>query len=150
MATRSPFRTPSSLSALAASVHLGLEVAVGERPGVAGLADPVVGDLVAEAALDMPVDAVVGDVELPAEEPLRERQVPFEGLSNGVNQLIRSRACFAQNASKSASPRRTGRPVALAWAENSADGGNVRASARRFSISGCDDGSTLTVPTSRS
>ena len=57
---------------------LALEVAEGQRPGVARLADPVVGDLVAEAALDVPVDAVVGDVELAAGEPLRERQVPFE------------------------------------------------------------------------
>ena len=60
--------------------HLALEVAEGQRPGVARLADPVVGDLVAEPALDVPVDAVVGDVELPAGEPLGERQVPLERL----------------------------------------------------------------------
>ena len=59
-------------------LDLALEVGVGDRPGVAGLADPVVGDLVAEPALDVPVDAVVGDVELAADEPLGERQVPLE------------------------------------------------------------------------
>ena len=55
---------------------LALEVGVGDRPGVARLADPVVGDLVAEAVRDVPVDAVVGDVELAADEPLGERAGP--------------------------------------------------------------------------
>ena len=58
---------------------LAQQVGVGERPRVAGLADPVVGDLVAAAGLDVPVEAVVGDVQLAADEPLRERQVPLEG-----------------------------------------------------------------------
>ena len=58
---------------------LALEVAEGQRPGVAGLADPVVRDLVAETALDVAVDAVVADVELTADEPLGERQLPFQG-----------------------------------------------------------------------
>ena len=79
MATRSPFSTPSSLSALAAFWTSRWRSRVGQGPGVARLADPVVGDLVAEAALDVPVDAVVGDVELAAAEPLGERQVPLEG-----------------------------------------------------------------------
>ena len=42
---------------------------------VAGLALPVDRDLLAVAGLDVPVDAVVGDVELAADEPLRERGV---------------------------------------------------------------------------
>ena len=63
---------------------LAEEVAEGQRPGVARLADPVVGDLVAEAVLDVPVDAVVGDVQLAAGEPLRERQLPFERLVEGL------------------------------------------------------------------
>ena len=58
---------------------LPLEVGVGDGPGVAGLADPVVGDLGAEATLDVAVDAVVGDVQLAAVEPLGEREVPVEG-----------------------------------------------------------------------
>ena len=60
--------------------HLALEVGVRDRPRIAGLADPVVGDLAAEAVLDVAVDAVVGDIELAADEPLRERQVPLERL----------------------------------------------------------------------
>ena len=57
---------------------LALEVAERQRSGVAWLADPVVGRLVAEAPLDVSIDAVVADVELAAGEPLRERQIPFE------------------------------------------------------------------------
>ena len=60
------------------AVHVALQVAVGQGAGVAGLADPVVRDLVAEAPLDVPVHAVVGNVELTAHEPLRERHVPLE------------------------------------------------------------------------
>ena len=48
--------------------------------GVAGLALPVDGDLVAKAGLDVPVHAVVRDVELAADEPLRERRVPVQRL----------------------------------------------------------------------
>jgi len=57
---------------------LALEVAEGEGSGVARLADPVVGDLVAEASLDVTIDAVVGDVELATGEPLGEGQVPLQ------------------------------------------------------------------------
>ena len=71
-------RRPSSRSAFAAFELSRMQVGVGQRPGVAGLADPVVGDLVAEARLDVAVDAVVGDVELAVREPLREREVPLE------------------------------------------------------------------------
>ena len=63
---------------------LAQQVRVGQRPGVARLADPVVGDLVAEAVRDVPVEAVVADVQLPAGEPLGERQVPLE---RGVERL---------------------------------------------------------------
>ena len=64
---------------------------------------------------------------------------------NGVDQSSRSRARFAQNASKSASASSYRAAVALAWAANAGSGGNVRDSARRFSISGDGTGgSTLT------
>ena len=43
-----------------------------------GLALPVVGDLVAEAGLDVAVHAVVRDVELAAQEPLRVRGLPLQ------------------------------------------------------------------------
>ena len=120
------------------------------RPGVARLADPVVGDLVAEAALDVPVDAVVGDVELAADEPLGERQVPLEGR---LERLRPSRPARGR-----AAPRRPRSPLGLVvevgrrvglGGERRVDGGNVRPSARRFSISGLAEGlaasgSTLT------
>src|SRR4029078_2510817 len=44
------------------------ECGVGYRPGIAWLADPVVGDLVAESVRDVPLDAVLRDVQLPATE----------------------------------------------------------------------------------
>ena len=62
---------------------LGLQVAIGDRPGIARLADPVIGNLLPEAPLHVPIDAVVGDVEATAGEPLGERQVPFQGLLEG-------------------------------------------------------------------
>jgi len=40
----------------------------------------VVGDLVPEPGLDVAVDAVVGDVELAADVPLRVRELPLEEL----------------------------------------------------------------------
>ena len=45
------------------------------------LALPVIGDPVAEPRLDVTVDAVVGDVELAAEIPLRVRQLPVVELA---------------------------------------------------------------------
>ena len=54
------------------------ELGVGDGAGVAGLALPVVGDLVAPPGVDVPVEAVVGRVQASADEPLRERQVPLE------------------------------------------------------------------------
>ena len=47
---------------------------------VARLALPVIGDALAAPLLDVPVDAVVGDVELPAEIPPRVGQLPFVEL----------------------------------------------------------------------
>ena len=50
------------------------ELRVGDRTRVAdGLALPVDGDAVTVARLNMPVDAVVGDIECAADEPLRHR-----------------------------------------------------------------------------
>ena len=40
----------------------------------------MVRDLLAETVLDVPVDAVVGDVQLAAEEPLRVGKLPLEQL----------------------------------------------------------------------
>ena len=54
---------------------LVLELGVGDGAGVARLALEVDGDPVAVAGLDVPVDAVVRDVELAVREPLGERRV---------------------------------------------------------------------------
>ncbi|CAM5721014.1 hypothetical protein STENM223S_03407 [Streptomyces tendae] len=61
--------------------HLVLELGVGDGAAVARLALEVDRDPVAEPGLHVPVDAVVGDVELAVLEPLGERRVrPVEGL----------------------------------------------------------------------
>jgi hypothetical protein len=85
--------------------HLTLQVGIGDRPGVAGLALPVVGDLGAVPGLDVPVHAVVRDVQLAAHEPLGERRVaPVE---HGVPALG------------------PGEPVGLPFPERQAVGGSL-------------------------
>ena len=54
---------------------LSQQLGVGDGAGVAGLALPVDGDAITMAGLHMPIDTVVGDIELAADEPLRERCV---------------------------------------------------------------------------
>ena len=90
---------------------LALEVAEGQRPGVARLADPVVGDLVAEAALDVAVDAVVADVQLAAGEPLGERELPLEGRLERLGPVEPlARALRPERLEVAAPPPRTDRP----------------------------------------
>ena len=74
MATRSPVSRPRPLQPVGEPTDLGMEVGIGENPGVAGLTDPVVGHLVA-MALEMTVETVVGEIELTIGEPLEERWV---------------------------------------------------------------------------
>ncbi len=65
--------------------HLGEELGIRQRPGVPGLAFEVDGHPVAVAGEDMPVEAVVRDVELSVGEPLGERRVrPVEHLGEVV------------------------------------------------------------------
>ena len=67
------------------ALDLGGQLRVGEADGVAVLALPVDGDPVADAGLHVPVEAVVGDVELAVGEPLREGCVaPVEHLGEGL------------------------------------------------------------------
>ena len=54
---------------------LGEQIRVRQLPAVAGFALPADRHPIAVAGLDVPVDAVVGDVELAADEPLRERRL---------------------------------------------------------------------------
>ena len=67
-----------ALQRVGEALHLGQQVGVGDRAGVARLALPVERDLVAPARLDVAVEAVAGDVERAADEPLGEGQVPLE------------------------------------------------------------------------
>jgi hypothetical protein len=60
--------------------HVAEEIRVRDGPGVAGLALPVVGDLVAVAGFDVAVDAVEADVERAAEIPLRIGRLPLVQL----------------------------------------------------------------------
>ena len=55
--------------------HLVGEFGIGERARVARFTFPVIGDLRPVPCLDVAVQAVVGDVEAPADEPLGERRV---------------------------------------------------------------------------
>ena len=54
------------------------QVLVRDRAGVARLAFPVERDLIAVPGFYVAVEAVVRDVELPADEPFGERKLPFE------------------------------------------------------------------------
>ena len=76
---------PEALQGVREPAHLVEQILVGDRAGVAGLTFPVERDLVASASLDMAIEAVVAHVELAADEPLGEGQVPFE---DGVEVLV--------------------------------------------------------------
>ena len=73
-----PSATPNERSSVRDAARLVEQVAVGDRTRVAGLALPVERDLVAVARLHVAVEAVVRDVELAADEPLGEREIPLE------------------------------------------------------------------------
>ena len=68
---------------------LASQVPVRHHPPVAGLTLPDQGGLVATGAAEMPVEAVGGDVELPAHEPLGVGAVPFEHPSPGLDPVQR-------------------------------------------------------------
>ena len=111
-----------------------LELGVGDVAGVVlGLADPVVGDPVAVAGLDVPVDAVVRRVELAADEPLREGRVR---PSRGPGPTWCPRTAARRPRPRSRAGRR--RPASyasaftLAFAARSAGGSNRRSSCSRL------------------
>ncbi|MDR6098176.1 hypothetical protein QE454_001795 [Microbacterium sp. SORGH_AS454] len=67
------------------ALHLVGQLGVGDVALVAGLSLPAQSDAIAVARFDVPVEAVVRDVELTVGEPLRERGVrPVEHLSEGA------------------------------------------------------------------
>ena len=83
---RDPVSLPdaAALQHVREATHFPVELTEGDHARVAGLAFPDDCGLVAPPgilALDVPVEAVVGDVELPADEPLREGRLPVEHLS---------------------------------------------------------------------
>ena len=135
MATRSPKSDAELEEGVGGLLHLAVEVGVGQAARVAGLPDPVVGHLVAEAGLDVSVEAVLRDVELAVLEPAGEGQIQARVFVKGRCQRSFWRARSAQKASKSASALAYRSGPALALAVKAGSGGNVRPSAMRFSIS---------------
>src|SRR4030095_8125521 len=60
------------------AAHLAVQLPVGERPLVPGLALPNERRLVAPPRFEMPVQAVVGEVGSTTDEPFRPRQIPLQ------------------------------------------------------------------------
>ena len=78
MATRSPFLMPKRPEHVGERGDLAKELEVGQRSAIAGLALPDDRGLVAARAAHVPIEAVHGDVQLAADEPLRMRRLPVE------------------------------------------------------------------------
>ena len=114
------------------------QLGVGDRAGVARLALPVVGDLVAQAGGDVAVEAVDADVQLPADEPLRVGQLPGVEVGPGLDPVEpvallgpeRAEALFGGGALEMPASLRTARST------KAPAGGKVRSSRSRFSIVG--------------
>jgi hypothetical protein len=81
---RRPLGDPQLLEGVGEANGVALQLRVGDRARVARLALPVVGDAVAESRLDVPVDAVVRDVEPPAQVPLGIGRLPLENFCEGL------------------------------------------------------------------
>ncbi len=77
---RRPLRHADRLQAVREAADVTQEVGVRDRPRIARLPFPVIRDLRSLAGLDVPVDAVEADVELPTEEELRVRRLPLVQL----------------------------------------------------------------------
>ena len=67
-------------------LHVAVQLGVGDRALLALLAGPVERDAVAVAGLDVPVQAVVGHVQLAVGEPLVERRVRV--VEHGRERLV--------------------------------------------------------------
>ena len=66
---------------------LAVEIEIGQRAPVAGLAFPDEGRLVAAPRAHVPIEAVRGDVDLAVGEPLRIGRVPLEHLRERLDPL---------------------------------------------------------------
>ena len=114
--------------------HLAQQVGVGQSRAVAvGLALPVEGDLVAAPRLDVAVDAVVRDVQLAAEVPLRVRQLPLVELRERLEPRRRARAPRAPRTPRSPRRRSPGCAFAAARTPAAADSAAPRGAACRSS-----------------
>ena len=80
MATRSPALDAEALEHVGEAADLAVQLLVGEHARVARLALADDRGLVAAASLEVAVEAVVREVEAPADEPLGERRLPVEHL----------------------------------------------------------------------
>src|SRR5207253_4666475 len=72
-----------ALQGVREAADLAVEAVIREHAPLARLALPDEGRLVAPRAGQVAVEAVVGDVELAADEPLRERRLPVEDALEG-------------------------------------------------------------------
>src|SRR3954469_6095327 len=146
MATRSPFVTPSSLSALAAlltSRWRSRKVRVRVSPG-----SPIqwYATFSPRPFSTWRSTQFQATFSSPPVNHFANGRSHSSVVLNGVDQSRVSRARLAQNASKSASASAYRSAVALAWAAKAGSGGKSRDSAIRFSISGGWRGcSALTV-----
>ena len=133
--TRSPFATPSDFRRVGELADFAVQLLVGQRARIAGLALPDDRGLVA-AVGQVPVEAVVAGVELPADEPLgvrgvrpvehlRPRLEPVQRLAPARPRTHRGRA-RAHSVRRSPARRRSRSP----WPTNSAGGGKRRVSFR--------------------
>ena len=79
---------PAVLERVREALDVGQQLGVGDVALLALLPAPVIRDAVAPAGLHVAVEAVVGDVQLPAHEPLGERRVrPVEHLIPGLEPM---------------------------------------------------------------
>ena len=116
--------------------RLGQELGVGDRPLVARLALPVVGDLVSQPVGHVAVEAVDADVQLAADEPLGERRLPLERCCHGSIQSIAAPLLGPEllEALVAGRPLVDGRVVGNGRGRELRGGGKVRSSLRRFSM----------------
>ena len=80
-----PFLDAERFQPVGEADHVALQLTEGDLAAVVlWLALPEVRHLVALTAVDMAIDAVVADVELAPDVPLRVRRLPFEELVPGL------------------------------------------------------------------
>ena len=74
------FADSVSLQDVREAADIAMQLLVGQRAFFARFAFPEDRRLVSVRPVEMPVEAILGDVQFPADEPFRERRLPFEHL----------------------------------------------------------------------